>query len=285
MMQNLKVEDTYFGANHTLRVKDKLMDLSTPKVMAILNVTPDSFYSGSRVDSEELIIERVKDLLSAGADIIDVGGYSSRPDADDISEQEEVDRITPAIEQILARFPDTIISIDTFRSRVAEEALNKGAAIINDISGFEVDPEIIHVASKYNAPYILMHMRGTPKTMQSLTDYSNLFKNIASYFSDKIAQLKSAGVCDIILDPGFGFSKTIDQNYELLHNLDTFQLLGHPILAGLSRKSMIYKKLGITPEESLAGTIALNAIALEKGASILRVHDVQEAKDLINLLR
>ncbi len=284
-MQNLKVEDTYFGANHTLRVKDKLMDLSTPKVMAILNVTPDSFYSGSRVDSEELIIERVKDLLSAGADIIDVGGYSSRPDADDISEQEEVDRITPAIEQILARFPDTIISIDTFRSRVAEEALNKGAAIINDISGFEVDPEIIHVASKYNAPYILMHMRGTPKTMQSLTDYSNLFKNIASYFSDKIAQLKSAGVCDIILDPGFGFSKTIDQNYELLHNLDTFQLLGHPILAGLSRKSMIYKKLGITPEESLAGTIALNAIALEKGASILRVHDVQEAKDLINLLR
>ena len=284
-MQNLKVEDTYFGANHTLRVKDKLMDLSTPKVMAILNVTPDSFYSGSRVDSEELIIERVKDLLSAGADIIDVGGYSSRPDADDISEQEEVDRITPAIEQILARFPDTIISIDTFRSRVAEEALNKGAAIINDISGFEVDPEIIHVASKYNAPYILMHMRGTPKTMQSLTDYSNLFKNIASYFSDKIAQLKSAGVCDIILDPGFGFSKTIDQNYELLHNLDTFQLLGHPILAGLSRKSMIYKKLGITPKESLAGTIALNAIALEKGASILRVHDVQEAKDLINLLR
>ena len=284
-MQNLKVEDTYFGANHTLRVKDKLMDLSTPKVMAILNVTPDSFYSGSRVDSEELIIERVKDLLSAGADIIDVGGYSSRPDADDISEQEEVDRITPAIEQILARFPDTIISIDTFRSRVAEEALNKGAAIINDISGFEVDPEIIHVASKYNAPYILMHMRGTPKTMQSLTDYSNLFKNIASYFSDKIAQLKSDGVCDIILDPGFGFSKTIDQNYELLHNLDTFQLLGHPILAGLSRKSMIYKKLGITPKESLAGTIALNAIALEKGASILRVHDVQEAKDLINLLR
>ncbi|MDG1429158.1 MAG: dihydropteroate synthase [Crocinitomicaceae bacterium] len=284
-MQNLKVEDTYFGANHTLRVKDKLMDLSTPKVMAILNVTPDSFYSGSRVDSEELIIERVKDLLSAGADIIDVGGYSSRPGADDISEQEEVDRITPAIEQILARFPDTIISIDTFRSRVAEEALNKGAAIINDISGFEVDPEIIHVASKYNAPYILMHMRGTPKTMQSLTDYSNLFKNIASYFSDKIAQLKSAGVCDIILDPGFGFSKTIDQNYELLHNIDTFQLLGHPILAGLSRKSMIYKKLGITPEESLAGTIALNAIALEKGASILRVHDVQEAKDLINLLR
>jgi dihydropteroate synthase len=284
-MQNLKVEDTYFGANHTLRVKDKLMDLSTPKVMAILNVTPDSFYSGSRVDSEELIIERVKDLLSAGADIIDVGGYSSRPDAVDISEQEEVDRITPAIEQILARFPDTIISIDTFRSRVAEEALNKGAAIINDISGFEVDPEIIHVASKYNAPYILMHMRGTPKTMQSLTDYSNLFKNIASYFSDKIAQLKSDGVCDIILDPGFGFSKTIDQNYELLHNLDTFQLLGHPILTGLSRKSMIYKKLGITPEESLAGTIALNAIALEKGASILRVHDVQEAKNLINLLR
>ena len=284
-MQNLKVEDTYFGANHTLRVKDKLMDLSTPKVMAILNVTPDSFYSGIRVDSEELIIERVKDLLSAGADIIDVGGYSSRPDAVDISEQEEVDRITPAIEQILARFPDTIISIDTFRSRVAEEALNKGAAIINDISGFEVDPEIIHVASKYNAPYILMHMRGTPKTMQSLTDYSNLFKNIASYFSDKIAQLKSDGVCDIILDPGFGFSKTIDQNYELLHNLDTFQLLGHPILTGLSRKSMIYKKLGITPEESLAGTIALNAIALEKGASILRVHDVQEAKNLINLLR
>lgn len=285
MMQNSKVEDTYFGANGSIRVKDKLLDLSIPRVMGIINVTPDSFYSGSRATSKREIMLRVKDMLRSGADIIDLGAYSSRPGASTISEQEELDRIIPIIEEIANNDTSAIISIDTFRSRVAEEAIINGASIINDISGFETDPEIITVAAKYNAPYILMHMRGTPETMQSLTDYDNLFKDLASYFTQKISALKSAGVKDIIIDPGFGFSKTQEQNYELLDALEAFHFLGHPILVGLSRKSMIYKKLGITPEEALPGTIALNAISLKKGASILRVHDVKAAVDLIRLLK
>ncbi len=284
MMQNSKVEDTYFDANGSLRLKDKLVDLSTPLVMAILNVTPDSFYSASRATSNTDIITHVKDLLSAGANIIDIGGYSTRPNADDISEEEEIDRVIPVIKQISHSFPNAVISIDTFRSAVAKQAMENGASIINDISGFEIDSEIINVAAKYNAPYILMHMRGTPKTMQSLTDYKNLFKEIAYYFSEKISILKEAGVHDIILDPGFGFSKTIEQNYELLDHLESFQMFNYPILAGLSRKSMIYKKLNISPEESLPATIALNAIALSKGVKILRVHDVKEATELIQLL-
>ncbi|MFT5860381.1 MAG: dihydropteroate synthase [Flavobacteriaceae bacterium] len=283
-MQNSKVEGTYFGANGSIRVKDKLLDLSVPRVMGIINITPDSFYSASRATSEVAIMSRVKDMLRDGADIIDLGAYSSRPGAATISEQEEMDRIVPVIQQLMEFDSSTALSIDTFRSKVAEEAIRNGASMINDISGFQTDPEIINVAAKYQVPYVLMHMRGTPETMQSLTDYDNLFKDIARYFSIKIAELKSAGVKDIIIDPGFGFSKTLDQNYELLDNLEAFHFLGHPILAGLSRKSMIYKKLNITPEEALPGTIALNTIALKKGASILRVHDVAAAVDLIRLL-
>lgn len=284
MMQNSSVEDTYFGSISSIRIGDKLLDLSTPVVMGILNATPDSFYAESREKSTTGAFDKAAKMIEAGAQIIDIGGYSTRPGADEISINEEIDRIVPIIQEIRKRFPETAISIDTFRSSVAEAAILSGANIINDVSGFEIDPAIIDVAAKHKVPYVLMHMRGTPKTMQSLTDYDNLFKDISLYFSEKIERLKSAGVNDIILDPGFGFAKTIEQNHELLQNLEAFHLFEKPILAGLSRKSMIYKKLGITPEESLNGTIALNAVALQKGAKLLRVHDVKEAIDLIHLL-
>lgn len=284
-MQNSKFEDTIFPRNYSISVGGKLLDLKVPKVMGILNVTPDSFYEGSRANSKEIILQRASSMIEEGADILDIGGYSSRPGAMDISIPEEIDRTSPAIEWILNEFPEAIISIDTFRSEVAENALQSGAHIINDISGFSQDEKLPEIASKYNAPYILMHMRGTPQTMQSLTDYDNIFTEMAQYFSKKINTLKTAGVKDIILDPGFGFSKTIEDNHNLLRNVDYFDFLGRPLLIGISRKSMIYKKLVIRPEESLNGTIALNAIALSKGASILRVHDVKEAHELINLLK
>ena len=285
MMQNSSVENTKFGSINSIRIGDKLLDLTIPVVMGILNVTPDSFYKESRDKSTSGTLEKAREMISFGATIIDIGGYSTRPGADDISIEEETERVIPIIEVLRAEFPEVLISIDTFRSHVAEKAILAGANIINDISGFEIDPKIVDVAAKYNVPYILMHMRGTPKTMQTMTDYKNIFKDVSLYFSKKIAELKKAGVNDIILDPGFGFAKTIEQNYELLNNLEAFQLFEKPILAGLSRKSMIYKKLGITPEVSLNGTIALNAIALKKGAQLLRVHDVKEAVELIDLLK
>ena len=284
-MQNSSVEGTNFGSIGSIRVGDKLLDLSIPVVMGILNATPDSFYEGSREESATGALAKAREMISAGAKIIDIGGYSTRPGAADITIEGEIARVIPIIEALRTEFPEVIISIDTFRSQVAETAILAGANIINDISGFEIDPKIVDIAGKYKVPYILMHMRGNPQTMKSLTDYDNLFKDISRYFSKKIAALQNAGVNDIILDPGFGFAKTIDQNYELLNNLEAFHLFEKPILAGLSRKSMIYKKLGITPEESLPGTIALNAIALEKGAKILRVHDVKEAVELIDLLK
>lgn len=285
MMQNSSVEDTNFGSIYSIRIGDKLLDLSIPVVMGILNATPDSFYEESREKTVVGAIEKARKMISQGARIIDIGGYSTRPGADDISIEEEISRVVPIIESLRNEFPELVISIDTFRSHVAEQAILAGANIVNDVSGFEIDPTIIDVAAKYKVPYILMHARGTPETMQSMTEYENLFKDISLYFSQKINQLQAAGVSDIIIDPGFGFAKTIDQNYELLHNMEAFLLFGKPILAGLSRKSMIYKKLGITPEESLNGTIALNAIALDKGARILRVHDVKEAIELIEILK
>lgn len=283
-MQKLEVEDTIFPRKFSISTGGKLLDLNEPKVMGILNVTPDSFYSGSRVASLDQILKNAEEMLNSGAAILDIGGYSSRPGADDISIKEEIERVVPAIEAISKEF-NCLISIDTFRSEVAEEAILVGASMINDISGFSQDSNLPIIAGNYKIPYVLMHMRGTPKTMQSLTEYDNLFTEMALYFSEKIAVLKNAGVNDIILDPGFGFSKSLDDNHLLLKNMDYFDFLGCPLLAGLSRKSMIYKKLGIQPEEALNGTIALNAIALSKGASILRVHDVKEAVDLIRLLK
>lgn len=283
-MQNSKFEDTYFHSNNHIRIGDKLMDLSKPVVMGILNITPDSFYAESRAIQEDQILSRVKDMLMHGASIIDIGGYSSRPGATDISEKEELERVIPVIEMIRSNFPDCTISLDTFRGTVAEAGINVGANIINDISGFEIDPTLLDVVSRYKVPYVLMHMRGTPQTMMNLTEYDNIVNDIVLYFSEKLETLRNAGINDVILDPGFGFSKTMEQNYMLLNSLERFRILECPLLVGVSRKGMIYKKLGVKPEEALNGTIALNAIALSKGASIIRVHDVKEAKELVDLL-
>lgn len=283
-MQKLGVEDTIFRRKTSISVRGKLLDLRIPKIMGILNITPDSFYAGSTVNSEDDLMRRVNDMLLSGADILDVGGYSSRPGADAVSTQEEMDRVCPAIERIVSEFPEAIISVDTFRSEVADAALELGAGIINDISAFKFDRKLPSVAAKHRAPYILMHMRGTPQTMQSLTNYENIFAEIAAYFSAKMFLLNEAGVNDIVLDPGFGFAKTLEDNYRLLHNLDYFKFLGAPLLVGISRKSMIYKKLDISQDEALNGTTVLNTIGIINGASILRVHDVKEAKEVVNLL-
>jgi dihydropteroate synthase len=284
-MQKLGVEDTIFRRKTSISVRGKLLDLRIPKIMGILNITPDSFYTGSTVNSEGDLMRRVNDMLLSGADILDVGGYSSRPSADEVSIQEEMDRVCPAIERISNEFPEAIISVDTFRSEVADAALNVGAGIINDISGFKFDRKLPSVAAKHRAAYILMHMRGTPQTMQSLTNYENIFAEIAAYFSAKMMLLNEAGVNDVVLDPGFGFAKTLEDNHQLLHNLDYFQFLGAPLLVGISRKSMIYKKLDISQDEALNGTTVLNTIGLMNGASILRVHDVKAAKEAIDLLQ
>ena len=265
-------------------IGDKWVDLSTVQVMGIVNVTPDSFYDGSRSESIEDILSTVKDMLNSGATIIDIGGYSSRPGAEHISIEEEIGRIVPAITSIRSVFPEVIISLDTFRSEVAEAGIIAGANIINDISGFSIDSKIIDVVIKHKVPYILMHMRGTPETMQQETEYENLFKDVYKYLSEKIAYLEEKGVKDIIIDLGFGFAKTIEQNHFLLQNLHHFQALEKPILLGVSRKSMIYKKLGVTQKEALNGTIALNAIGVSKGVSILRVHDIKEAVEVVQLL-
>ena len=252
--------------------------------MGIINVTPDSFYENSRFQNSEIILNRVSQMILEGVDMVDIGGYSSRPGAVDISVDEEIGRVVPVIALIHKTYPDLLISIDTFRSRVASEALKVGASIINDISGGAQDEEIFKVAAENSAPYILMHMKGTPQNMVSLANYENLINEIVLYFSTQIEKAKKAGIKDIILDPGFGFSKTIDQNFKLLTQLEQLNLFNLPLLVGVSRKSMIYKTLGISPEESLNGTTVLNTIALMKGASILRVHDVKEAKQTIRLM-
>jgi len=281
-MQISNVENTKNQSNYSIRVGDKLIDLSTPIVMGIVNVTPDSFFAGSRKESINEVIEVVQRMQKEGATIVDIGGYSSRPGAENISIEEEISRVIPVIKAVKEQFSDLLISLDTFRSEVAENGMLNGADIINDISGFEIDPKIVDVVAKYKAPYVLMHMKGTPQTMQNKTNYDSIFKEMVGYFSEKIDFLTSKGVVDIIIDPGFGFSKTIEQNYFILEHLEHLQLLNKPILIGLSRKSMIYKKLGITPEESLPETVRLNRIVLEKGADILRVHDVKEAAELID---
>lgn len=251
--------------------------------MGILNITPDSFYSDSRVQSEKEILTTAEKMLVAGATILDVGGYSSRPGAKDISETEEIQRVSHAVKAILNEFPQALISVDTFRSSVAKAAIHEGACMINDISGGSLDPKMFEVVAALKVPYILMHMQGTPQTMASLTNYNNLVKDILDYFHQKIDILHQLGVKDLVLDPGFGFAKTVEQNFSLLNHLDYFKLFGAPLLVGLSRKSMIWKTLDITAADALNGTTALHAIALLKGASILRVHDVKEAVETIKL--
>jgi len=253
-------------------------------VMGILNVTPDSFYDGGAHNSIQTAIAQTQKFLNEGAQIIDVGGYSTRPNADDIAVQEEINRVVPVIAALKQKFPNIIISIDTFRAEVARQAIQHGAAMINDISAGELDPTMFETVAALQVPYILMHTRGTPQNMQSQTDYTNMMDEIITFFSTKINKLKALGVNDLIIDPGFGFAKTLDQNYELLQKLSYFNVLELPILVGLSRKSMVYKLLQTTAAEALNGTTVLHTLALEQGASILRVHDVKEAVETITLV-
>jgi dihydropteroate synthase len=273
-----------FNANQTLNVRGRLLDLTIPKVMGILNVTPDSFYDGGRYDSEVAIITQVEKMIGDGTTFIDVGGYSSRPGAEDITIEEEISRVSKAIKLIVKKFPEVILSIDTFRSEVASAAIEEGAAMINDISGGEQDKAMLEIAATQKVPYVMMHMRGNPQTMNQFTTYENLLKDVIDYFHGKIHQLREYGIKDIVIDPGFGFAKTAQQNFELLNALDYFKILGKPILVGLSRKSMVWKTLTTTAEHALNGTSCLNTIALLKGANILRVHDVKEAVEIVKLV-
>lgn len=262
------------------------MDLGVPKVMGILNVTPDSFFSSSRYMSEEGILRRVGEILDEGADILDVGACSTRPGIELVSEDEELLRLRLALHLIRKRWPGITVSVDTFRSSIARVVVSEyGADIINDISGGEMDPEMFATVAELKVPYILMHMKGTPATMQKEPKYDDLFRDICLYFSERVQKLRALNVNDIILDPGFGFGKTIDHNYELLRRLHDFDFFELPLLVGISRKSMIFKSLNLTSEQSLNGTTVLNTLALSGGASILRVHDVKEASECVRLVQ
>ena len=267
----------------TLNCRGTLIDLSIPKVMGIINVTPDSFYDGGKTFSEKEILKQTEKMLAEGATFLDVGGYSTRSGAEEILETEEIRRVVEAVESMLKRFPEALISVDTFRSEVAKKAVEAGAAIVNDVSGGTLDAEMYKTVAKLKVPYILMHMRGNPKTMAKLTDYKNVTIQVLKDLAEKIALARAAGINDIVADPGFGFAKTREQSFQLLNNLELFQNLNVPILAGISRKSMIYKTLETSAENALNGTTSLNTIALLKGASILRVHDVKEAVECVKL--
>lgn len=269
----------------TINCKGNLIDLSTPKVMGIINLTPDSFYDGGKLTSEKEILLKAEKMLQEGATFLDLGAYSSRPGAQFVSEKEEIDRVLPVIKILLNEFPETLLSIDTFRSNVANQSISAGASLINDISAGKLDDHMFKIIAQHQVPYVMMHMRGTPETMMKNTDYTDLTKEVLYYFSERIAKARSFGINDLIADPGFGFSKTLDQNYELFNDLEIFRNLNVPLLLGISRKSMIQKKIKTTAANSLNGTTALHAIAIQKGASILRVHDVKEAFETINLLQ
>jgi dihydropteroate synthase len=272
-----------FYMNMTLNCKGKLIDLNTPKVMGILNVTPDSFYDGGQFKDEKSILLHVEKLLTEGAAFIDIGAYSSRPGADFVSEEEELRRLIPIVNLVIASFPESMISIDSFRSRVIKEAMGAGAAMANDISGGQLDPQMFETVGALGVPYIMMHMRGTPQTMQQMTNYSNVVQELYTYFSERVQLARTHQIKDIILDLGFGFSKTREQNFKLLSSFDFYNHLNLPILAGLSRKSMIYKTLNTTADQALNGSSALHMVALQKGAKLLRVHDVKEAVECIQL--
>ena len=267
----------------TINCNGRLIDLNEPKIMGILNTTPNSFYDGGSSQSMDLILDKVEKYLSEGADILDIGGYSTKPATEEVSEQEEIDRTAPVIEAISTKYPDTIISVDTFRGNVAREAVNAGASIINDVSGWELDENMFPAITDLNVPYILMHMKGTPQTMQNEPEYNDVTLEVNEYFAKKIAQLKAAKVKDIILDPGFGFAKTLEHNYELFSKMEALGFGEFPLLVGISRKSMIYKLVDSTPQEALNGTSVLNMVALQKGAKILRVHNIKAAKETLQI--
>lgn len=267
----------------TINCKGKLIDLKTPKVMGILNVTPDSFFNKSRVASDEKMLKKVASMLSDGATFIDIGAYSSRPGAPFVTEGEEQSRLFPVLELVLNEFPDVLISVDTFRSKVASSAIDMGAAIINDISAGDMDVGMFDVIAEQQVPYIMMHKRGTPQTMNSLNNYKDLILDITDELQLKINRLEKKGVNDIIVDPGLGFAKDTKQNYEIIKKLKSFEILGHPILIGASRKSMIYKVLECAPDEALNGSTVVHTASLLGGASILRVHDVKEAVEAVKI--
>ena len=267
----------------TINCNENLIDLSTPKVMGILNVTPDSFFDGGSYKKEADILNQVDKMLQQGATFIDVGAYSSRPGAKEVSQEEELKRIVPVIKSIRKTFPKVILSVDTFRSAVAKACIEEGAAMVNDISGGKLDTNMFATVGKLKVPYIMMHMRGTPQNMQQNTTYNHLIQDIIYYFSEQIQAARSAGITDIILDPGFGFSKTLEQNFELLKKLELLKNIDLPLLTGISRKSMIYKTLDTDAKNALNGTTALNMVCLDKGARILRVHDVKEAMECVTL--
>jgi len=266
-----------------INCKGHLIDLEHPKVMGILNLTPDSFYDGGKYKSASDIVKQVEKMLNEGATFIDIGAYSSRPKAKHISQDEELSRLLSVLELVIKEFPNALISIDTFRSHVADKAIAAGACMVNDISGGSLDEDMFATIAKLQVPYILMHMVGTPQTMQQNIQYENLIKDMIFYFSQKVFALRKLGVNDLILDPGFGFSKTLDQNYELLQKLELFSGMNLPVLVGLSRKSMLYKLLDLDANRALNATTSVNTIALMKGASILRVHDVQEAVETVRI--
>ena len=267
----------------TINCKGQLIDLSTPKVMGILNITPNSFFDGGKYKNENELLERVEKMLNEGADFIDVGAYSSKPNAEFVSEEEEIERIVPVVNLLQKHFPEIILSIDTFRAGVAKACIENGAAIINDISAGKLDDKMLETIVKFQVPYIMMHMKGTPKTMQTFTQYDDIVKEMLFYFSERIAVARALGINDIIVDPGFGFAKTLEQNFEVMQKLELFQMLELPLLIGISRKSMIYKTLETNADMALNGTTFLNTVALSKGAKILRVHDVKEAVECVRL--
>jgi dihydropteroate synthase len=277
-------EDKLFPQKYTLQIKGRIVCLDKPQVMGILNLTPDSFFSGSRIDkNREAILSKAGQMIREGADFLDLGGYSSRPGAVDISIQEEIDRVVPAVEVIRKEFPNILLSIDTFRSKVAQEAVFAGADIVNDISAGNLDEAMLPMIASLGVPYIAMHMKGNPQNMPSQSNYSDILREILHYFAEKVDLIRKLGIKDVIIDPGFGFAKTIEQNFYLLKNLKSFETLGFPLLVGVSRKSMIYKTLQIDTTKALNGTTALNMFALLQGANILRVHDVKEAKETVKL--
>ena len=277
------MKDTYLVDKYSLKCKGNLIDLSTPKVMSIVNTTPDSFYDGGKNVTLSKILKKIELDLSKGASIFDIGGYSSKPNADFISESEELRRTIKNIEEIKKRFPNINISIDTFRGKVAENAINAGAGIVNDISAFNLDDKMLDTLEKYQPSYILMHMKGTPQTMQQNPVYKNIIEEVLTFLKNKISILEKISIGNIIIDPGFGFGKTVEHNYKLINNISKFKSLRRPILIGVSRKSMINKVLEIKPIDSLNGTTALNMYALVNGANILRVHDVEQAMQCIKI--
>jgi dihydropteroate synthase len=277
------VKDTYLLDNYSINLNGNLLNLNTPVIMSILNTTPDSFFDGGNYNSLEKALKKVENDLELGATIIDIGGYSTRPNGSEVSLETEIQRTVPFIEEIIKRFPKVNLSIDTFRSKVASLALQAGAVMINDVSAWNIDNEMIDVVSKHKVPYVLMHMKGNPNTMQHQPYYDNIIKDIIKFLIKKIDILESKGVKDIIIDPGFGFGKTIDHNFSILANLNSFKVLNLPILVGLSHKSMIYNILNTSKLETINGTTALNMYSLSKGAKILRVHNVKQAMECIKL--